>query len=62
MLIKQQFLIQPVSKEIFGRWKTPIATPVNISDNLTAAEFAADLQNTKKGKAPPDSTCPKLII
>ena len=35
----------PVSKKIFDRWMTPIATPVNISDDLTAAEFAADLQN-----------------
>ena len=32
------------SKEVSCRWRTPKTTPVNISDDFTAAEFAAALQ------------------
>ena len=32
-----------VSKEASDRWRTPTATPVNISGDFTTAEFAATL-------------------
>ena len=52
-----------VSRKMSDGWRTPIATPLIISGNFTAVEFAAALQNTKPGKAPgPDTICPEIII
>ena len=52
-----------VSKEAPDRWRTPTATPTNISCDFTEAEFAAALQNTKPGKTlGPGYMCPELII
>ena len=40
-----------ITKKVLDRWKTPTVTPVNISGDFTAAEFAAALQHANQGKA-----------
>ena len=44
-------------------WRAPTPDAVNISDNFSQREFAADLQHLKPGKRPrPDSICSELIL
>ena len=44
---------QIVSKEVSDHWRTPTATPVNISSDFTAAEFA-NTQNLEKSSCSHD--------